>query len=79
MNFTDHKAIEFVIKMTRHSKDVDIRSIPTKTTMKNTRSEAISQQTITELLELPHTTSNEARLIYSSWIRKEKVVKRWYA
>ena len=78
VNFTDHKAIEFVIKMTRHSKDVDIKSMPTKTTMKNTRSEAISQQTITELLELPHTTANEARLVYNNRIRKEKVVKWWY-
>ena len=78
VNFTNHKAIEFVIKMTRHSKDVDIRSMPTKTTMRNMRSEAISQQTIAELLELPHTTSNEARLIYNNRIRKEKVVKRWY-
>jgi hypothetical protein len=52
--------------------------MPTKTTMRNMRSEAISQQTIAELLELPHTTANEARLIYNNRIRKEKVEKRWY-
>ena len=46
--------------------------------MRNMRIEAISEQTITELVELPHTTANEARLIYNNRIRKEKVVKRWY-
>jgi len=77
-DITDHLIIKCHLILKTTSNDIDIRQMPARITIRETRRLAISDSTINKMMDEGYSIKTEAKDLYIKDVRSSKTIKQWY-